>query len=158
MPTKKKTNKTTRNKEKEMEKQIKKAERTIEIAEKIRKEEEEKKKIEQKRKEELEEKIETIREDLKNQLLSQNKFGKQFDDMIEDYLFFVRLKEELQYDISINGLRYKTMTGNGYEVEKDNASPKNLMNVNSQMLKILQELDLKAPEEGPKVGEGDDLL
>ena len=81
-----------------------------------------------------EEKIETIRTDLKTQLLNQGKMGKHFD-------------------------RYETMTGNGYLTEKENKSPDTLIKTNNQMLKILQVLDLKEPEELPKVGDGKgDLL
>ena len=47
------------------------------------------------------------------------------------------------------------MTGNGYTTEKPNESVQNILKVNGQMLKILQDLDLKAPNED---GEGDDLL
>ncbi len=103
----------------------------------------------------LQTKIDTIKEDLNNQLVNQGKFGKQFEDMIEDYLFFVKLKEELQLDIKNNGLRCLRMTGNGFPSEKPNESVQNLIKVNAQMLKILQDLDLKAPDEE---GEGDDLL
>ena len=106
-----------------------------------------------------EEKIETIRNDLKLQLLNQGKIGKHFDDMVEDYIYFVKMKDILQKDISEKGLRYKTMTGNGFNTEKENKSPDTLIKTNNQMLKILQVLDLKEPEELPEVGDGkDDLL
>lgn len=157
MPTKKK-NGSKRKKDKNIEKEVTNIEQNLDNYEKaikkINKEKEEK----EKRKKIIENKIDTIREDLKNQLLSQNKFGKQFEDMIEDYIFLVKLKEELQYDISINGIRYEAKTGNGYKTDKPNESVQNLLKVNAQMLKILQDLELKAPEEGPREGEGDDLL
>ncbi len=106
-----------------------------------------------------EEKIETIRNDLRAQLLSQGKMGKHFDDMVEDYIYFVKMKDILQKDINTKGLRYETMTGNGYLTEKENKSPDTLIKTNNQMLKILQVLDLKEPEELPEVGDGkDDLL
>ena len=111
-----------------------------------------------KRKKAVEEKIEIIREDLRTQLLNQSKLGKHFEDMIEDYIFFVRLKEDLQQDIREKGLRYESMTGNGYPTEKPNESVKNLKDINAQMLKILQELDLKEPDEGPKAGDDEDDL
>lgn len=101
-------------------------------------------------------KIEEIRNDLKEQLISQNKFGKQFDDMIEDYIFFVKVKDKLQKDIDKKGVRYTTMTGNGYETSKQNESVTNLIKVNAQMLKILQDLELKSPES--ETGDEDDLL
>ena len=105
--------------------------------------------------EEIKEKKIAIKEDLENQLIAQNKFGKQFDDMIEDYLYFFELKERLKYDIDINGIRYPNTGGNGFTTYKPNESVERLQKTNGQMLKILQDLDLKAPEED---GEGDDLL
>lgn len=158
MATYKKKSKSTKNKEEEMEKQIENIEKNLNTLEKISKEQETKKKQEEKRKKLVEKKIGAIREDLKEQLLAQNKFGKQFDDLIEDYIFFVRLKEDLQYDIQENGIRYRTMTGNGYLIDKPNESVQNLVKINAQMLKILQDLELKAPEDNPEEGEGDDLL
>lgn len=159
MPTKKKTSKTTKNKEKEMEKQIESLENKIKALER----QEELNKLieeeEERRQKAINEKTDIIRNDLNEQLLSQHKYGKQFEDMVEDYIFFVILKENLQNDIRDKGLRYKATTGNGYITEKPNESVKNLKDINAQMLKILQDLELKAPEEGPKVGdEGDDLL
>lgn len=105
--------------------------------------------------EQIAEKKIAIKEDLKNQLMLQNKFGKQFDDIIEDYLYFVELKERLKYDIDTNGIRYLSTGGNGFATYKPNESVERLQKTNGQMLKILQDLDLKAPEED---GEGDDLL
>jgi Tfp pilus assembly protein PilN len=144
----KKTSKTTNRKEREKE-----LEKTIEnLEEKI-------KKIEslQQLEEETKDKKQSIKEDLKNQLIAQNKFGKQFDDMIEDYLYFVELKEKLQNDLNINGFRYKTIGGNGFTTYKPNESYERLLKTNGQMLKILQDLELKAPDEGGEE-EGDDLL
>ena len=144
MPTKKKTSKTTSKREKELENVVKILE------EKIGKIEEAKQIAER-----IVEKKAAIKEDLQSQLIAQNKFGKQFDDMIEDYLYFFDLKERLKYDIDINGIRYRTIGGNGFVSYKPNESVERLQKTNGQMLKILQDLDLKAPEED---GEGDDLL
>lgn len=144
MTTKKKTSKPTSKKEKELEEMVKNLEEKIGKIE-------EAKQIEEK----IVEKKEAIKEDLQSQLISQNKFGKQFDDMIEDYLYFFELKERLKHDIDINGIRYKNTGGNGFSTYKPNESVERLQKTNGQMLKILQDLDLKAPEED---GEGDDLL
>jgi len=147
MATTKKTSKSTSKREKELEKMVENLEEKIQKIESV---------------EQLEEKIEdkkqSIKEDLQNQLIAQNKFGKQFDDMIEDYLYFVVLKERLQHDIDVNGIRYKTTGGNGFTTYKPNESCERLIKTNGQMLTILDKLDLKAPDEGPKEGEGDDLL
>lgn len=91
-------------------------------------------------------KIIAIRDDLRNQLLEQNRFGKHFEDMVEDYIYLVKLKEKLQEDIDKKGIRYKVQTGNGFKQNKPNESVVNILKVNNQMLKILQDLDLKAPE------------
>ena len=147
--------KKNQNKSEKLKKEIEEMERNLEILEKtfkLKQEEEEKEK-------KLSEKLEIIRSDLQTQLLNQNKIGKQFDDMVEDYLFFAKLKETLQYDIAVNGIRLDVRTGNGYIAQKDNKSIDSLLKTNQQMLKILQELDLKAPNEGDsEEGEGDDLL
>lgn len=144
MPAKKKAKKPVNKKEKEFEEQVETLEKNIK--------EMEDNEIFNK---EVAEKKEAIKEDLKNQLMSQNKFGKQFDDMIEDYLYLVGLKEILQRDIAENGIRYKTTGGNGFTSYKPNESCERLLKTNAQMLKILQDLELKAPEEA---GDGDDLL
>ena len=104
------------------------------------------------------EEIQQIREDLLNQLLEQNKFGKHFESLVEDYINLEKLKRKIQKDIDENGLRIKVMTGNGFESEKPNESVQNILKVNGQQLKILQDLDLKAPSQVPKEGGGDDLL
>ncbi len=146
MPTKKKTSKRLKKQEKIMETQVENLEKTVEKIKQKDKKIQEQKKVEEERKRKIDKKADSIREDLKNQLVTQNKFGKQFDDMVEDYIFFVRLKEDLQNDIRDKGLRYESRTGNGYVTEKPNESVKNLKDINAQMLKILQVLDLKAPE------------
>lgn len=144
MATKKTTSKTASKREKELEEMLKNLEEKMAEIEKA-------KRID----EEIKEKKIAIKEDLENQLIAQNKFGKQFDDMIEDYLYFFELKERLKYDIDINGIRYPNTGGNGFTTYKPNESVERLQKTNGQMLKILQDLDLKAPEED---GEGDDLL
>lgn len=156
MATKKKSSKSK--KEKELEEKIKILENNIDNLEKIQNKikDEEAKKEENTKK--INEKIEIIKKDLKDQLISQNKFGEPFDDMIENYLFYVKLKEELQYDIKLKGIRYEARTGNGYKTDKPNESVKNLINVTTEMRKILQDLDLKEPKEPPEEGEEDDLL
>ena len=104
------------------------------------------------------EEIKQIREDLLAQLLEQGKFGKHFESLIEDYINFEKLKRKMQKDIEENGLRIKTMTGNGFETEKKNDSVLDILKVNAQQLKILQDLDLKTPSKPPEEGDGDDLL
>lgn len=156
MSTKKKTSKSK--KEKELEEKINILETNIKNFEKAQKQIKEEEIKKQEIEEKTEQKIEVIRKDLKDQLIAQNKFGEHFNDMIENYLFYVKLKEELQYDIDTRGIRYEARTGNGYKTDKPNESIKNLTNVTTEMRKILQDLDLKEPEEPPGTGDEDDLL
>lgn len=93
------------------------------------------------------EKIIEIRTDLKDQLKELNKFGKFYDDLVEDYIQMVKTKDELKQDIKGKGLRYKVKTGNGFMQVKPNESIEKFIKVNNQMLKILETLGLKAPRE-----------
>lgn len=86
-----------------------------------------------------------IKADLKGQLRNLSKTGKYFDDLIEDYVYLWKLKKKLQKDINKNGIRYPSVNGNGIEVEKENASVPNLMKVQTQMLKILNDIGLQEP-------------
>lgn len=104
------------------------------------------------------EEINQIRQDLLEQLLEQGKYGKHFESLVEDYINLEKLKRDIQKDIDKNGLRIKVMTGNGFKSEKPNESVQNILKVNGQQLKILQDLDLKTPSQTPKEGGGDDLL
>lgn len=91
----------------------------------------------------------SIEESLKSQLLSSGNTEEYANDMVNDYLFFYDLKNKLQDDINKNGVRVKYKNGNGLSTEKDNASVSNLLKVNSQMLKILTDLNLKDPTYSP---------
>lgn len=141
------TRKKVKSKEKAVEEQLETIEKNIDEIE----EETEKQK-------EITDKKEAIKEDLRKQLMSQGKFGKHFDDMIEDYLYLVELKEKLKVDINDNGIRYKLTSGNGFTTYKPNESCERILKTNAEMLKILQELDLKSPDEGNDGDDEDDLL
>lgn len=104
------------------------------------------------------EEISQIRQDLLDQLLEQGKIGKHFESLVEDYINLEKLKRTIQKDIDDNGIRIIVMTGNGFKSEKPNESVQNILKVNGQQLKILQDLDLKAPSKPPEEGDGDDLL
>lgn len=102
--------------------------------------------------------IKDIKNDLLFQLQTQNKIGKFYDDLVEDYITFYKLKNQLKKDIRDKGIRYKAINGNGFEVEKPNESVTNLPKINSQMLKILSDLGLHKPSEDPEGGDEGDLL
>lgn len=138
---------------KSLEIQVENTEKAVEIVETIT--EEEKTKLEALKKQEKQEKkrlkkiqeiANSIKEDLTSQLQLQDKNGQHFTDLVKDYVYFYTLKEDLKHDIDKNGLRIEQKTGNGYTTEKENKSVELLVKVNTQMLKILQDLDLKVPD------------
>ncbi|MBP3463801.1 MAG: RNA polymerase subunit sigma-70 [Clostridia bacterium] len=145
MATKKSTKNTKKSKETEFEESLEKTEENLEYL---------------KKQEKMESKIEilqqNIRKDLMSQLTSQGKFGKHFEDMVEDYLYFIDLKERLKFDLDDRGIRYRAIGGNGFATYKPNESYERLLKTNAEMLKILQELELKAPDDDGD--DGDDLL
>jgi len=98
--------------------------------------------------------MDEIKRDLLDQLDENGMLGRFYEDIVDDYLEFAKLKNELQEDIEKKGIRFKVMTGNGIMADKPNESVQNLVKVNAQMLKILADLDLKKP----KVVDEDDLL
>ncbi|MPW26410.1 RNA polymerase subunit sigma-70 [Alkalibaculum sp. M08DMB] len=95
-----------------------------------------------------------IRTDLLEQLDDNGMIGKQYEDMIEDYVELIKLKNLLIDDIHTKGIRSRVKTGNGFFQTKPNESVDRLLKVNAQMLKVLTELDLKKP----KAADEDDLL
>ena len=86
-----------------------------------------------------------IRDDLQLQLRSQGKNGKYYDDLVNDYIYYLELRSKLKKDIRDKGLRYKTTNASGKEIEKSNESIINLTKVTSLMLKVLSELKLNEP-------------
>ena len=71
-------------------------------------------------------------------------------DLVNDYIYYWSLKKKLISDIKSKGLRYKTINGNGVEVEKTNDSVVNLQKTTATMLKILADLRLKDPVPEPE--------
>ncbi len=147
MATKKKTTKSTKSKKKTIEEKLEIIEENVEKVEK---------KLELEKA--ITDKKQAIKEDLQKQLMAQGKYGKHFDDMIEDYLYLVELKEKLKADINDNGIRYKSTGGNGFTTYKPNESCERILKTNAEMLKILQDLDLKSPDEIDNGDGEDDLL
>lgn len=86
-----------------------------------------------------------IKESLKRQLNLQNKTAEFYEDLVEDYMRYWKIKKDLIKDINDKGLRYTTVNGNGIEVEKINESVVNLQKTTAIMLKILSDLHLKEP-------------
>lgn len=105
------------------------------------------------RKKELTEK--KMRESLTKQLELRGMKAEFYEDLINDYVHYWKLKKDLLADIKNKGIRYETINGNGVRVEKANESVVNLQKTTSIMLKILADLKLKEPipeQENPTDG------
>ena len=86
-----------------------------------------------------------IRSSLLEQLRLQNKTSEFYQDLVNDYIAYWKIKKKLISDIKKYGIRYKALNGNGFEVEKPNESVTNLPKITTTMLKILNDLNLKEP-------------
>lgn len=86
-----------------------------------------------------------IEDSLNRQLELQGKKSEFYKDLVQDYMFYWKLKRDLIKDIKDRGLRYSAINGNGINVEKPNESVINLQKTTATMLKIMQDLNLKEP-------------
>ena len=86
-----------------------------------------------------------IKTSLMEQLKLQNKTGKFYEDLVNDYVEYWNLKKKLIADVKKKGIRYETFNGNGIKVEKANESIQNLQKTTVTMLKILNDLNLREP-------------
>ena len=101
------------------------------------------------------EKYEKIREDLLDQLDRNGTYGEQFKDLVEDYMAFWITKTLLIEDINKRGVSVKYNNGGGQSGYKRNDSIGELNKTNAQMLKLLNELGIKATVADS--GDDDDL-
>lgn len=91
-----------------------------------------------------------IREDISTQLDNLSKFGKYYDDLVNEYLSLLAIREGLKDDIYEKGVRYVFQNGNGKEQEKANESVTNLIKVEQIMLKIINDLGINQPFMSPQ--------
>ena len=98
---------------------------------------------------------EKIRKSLIDQLEAQNKVTDYCVDMVDTYMMHWRLKERLNRDIEVQGIRITVSTGNGHDKTIANPSVTDLQRETSIMLAILDKLDIKTPV---IAGSADDYL
>lgn len=96
---------------------------------------------------------ENLREGLLEQLHDRNIYESHFADLVNDYISFWDVKNELIYDIELKGVSITYKNGPNQYGSKRNDSVAELNRVNGQMLTILRELGLKAE---PKKVNGDE--
>jgi len=88
-----------------------------------------------------------IKKDLLDQLERNGVYGKHYLDLINDYMALWEVKNKLIKDIKKRGVSIYWCNGGGQEGYKKNDSIAELNKTNAQMLKILNELGLKAGKE-----------
>lgn len=93
-----------------------------------------------------------IKKDLIDQLERNGVYGKHYLDLINDYMSLWDIKNKLIRDIKKRGVSVYWCNGGGQEGYKKNDSIPELNKTNAQMLKILNELGLKASS----LGQADD--
>ncbi len=98
---------------------------------------------------------EKVRKSLIDQLETQNKVTDYCVDMVDTYMMHWRLKERLNQDIEVQGIRITVSTGNGHDKTIANPSVTDLQRETSIMLAILDKLDIKTPV---IAGSADDYL
>ena len=98
---------------------------------------------------------EKVRKSLIDQLEAQNKATGYCVDMVDTYMMHWRLKERLNQDIEVQGIRITVSTGNGHDKTIANPSVTDLQRETSIMLAILDKLDIKTPV---VAGSADDYL
>jgi len=87
-----------------------------------------------------------IKSDLLGQLSLKNISGRQYINLIDDYMMLWDVKNSLVSDIKNRGVAVKWNNGGGQKGYKKNDSVSELVKVNAQMLKLLAELGLRATE------------
>lgn len=87
-----------------------------------------------------------IKTDLLNQLEINGVAGEQYVDLINDYMSMFEIKNKLLADIKKRGVSVEYNNGGNQKGFKKNDSITEMTKVNTQMLRILSDLGLKASE------------
>lgn len=99
-------------------------------------------------------KINKIRKDLLNQLKAKGLTGEYYKNLVEDYIFLFKQKEDAQEDILNRGNIVDYVNSKGFESQKKNENCDILLKNNQQMIKILEYLGIKPSE---NISDKDDL-
>ena len=98
-----------------------------------------------------------IKKDLVDQLERNGVLGKHYFDLIDDYMCLWDIKNKLIKDIRVRGVSIEWSNGGGQGGFKKNESVSELNKTNAQMLKLLNDLGLKAARAEP-VGKDDEEM
>lgn len=100
-------------------------------------------------------KLKRIENSLKKQLELKGANVYHFEQLINDYCTLFSIKEKLKADIEDRGITITSFNSKGYEVQKPNPSITEITKISTQMIKILQLLQV-SPDEN--ISEDDDEL
>lgn len=87
-----------------------------------------------------------IKKDLLEQLKKKGATQSYYNSLVDDYLSFYDVKNELLEDIKERGVAIPWNNGGGQTGVKKNDSVAELTKINAQMLKILSELGLRGAD------------
>ena len=100
-------------------------------------------------------KYQEIKTDLLEQFRARGSPGQHYLDLIDDYMNLWITKNMLLGDIKTRGVTVQYNNGGGQSGYKKNESVEQVLKVNTQMLKILDSLEIKPSS--PEGGEEDEL-
>lgn len=99
-------------------------------------------------------KYKDLKEELKQQLITLDNYNKVTIELLEKYIRFTKIEDDLNSDIEDRGVSIEWNNGGGQKGRKKNDSIAELTKVNNQKIKILDKLGIKAPE-SKEDGDGD---
>lgn len=100
--------------------------------------------------------VQRLEKSLKEQLKRKGAYEYHFEKMVDDYISLFETKEELKNDVKEKGATLTEYNVKGFEVHKTNPSIAEITRVNAAMLKILDNLGIRADDNIPKGDEDDD--
>lgn len=86
----------------------------------------------------------TIKQDLLDQLERNGTTGEHFINLVEDYMGLWKIKNLLFEDVNKRGITIDYDNGGGQKGSKKNDKVDQLLKVNERMLKLLNDLGIKA--------------
>lgn len=98
-------------------------------------------------------KYENLKNELEQQLTTHNNYNTITAELLEKYIDFTKIEDNLNDDIEKRGVSILWNNGGGQKGRKKNDSIAELVKINAQKIKILDKLGIKAPEAR---AEGDD--
>jgi phage terminase small subunit len=99
-----------------------------------------------------------IKKDLLDQLERNGIFGRQYTDLVDDYMALWDIKNKLIKDIRKRGVTVEWSNSPTQSGFKKNESIGELNKTNAQMLRILADLGLKATKVEAPPGDGDEEM